>query len=79
MTTKISLKPAYTREYGPDKTARLSRFFQRTLSIPGVSWKDVAVELEEMRRNGDHNFECILGLYKYLSDQIIKTFIDELR
>lgn len=79
MTTKISLKPAYTREYGPGETALLSSFFQRTLSIPEVSWKDVAVELEEMRRNGDHDFECILGLYKYLSDRRIKTSIDELR
>jgi hypothetical protein len=79
MTTKISLKPAYTQEYGPDQTATFSRFFQTTLSIRGVSWEDVAVELGEMRRDGDHDFECILGLYRYLGDLRIIAFIDELR
>lgn len=79
MTTKISLEPAYTQEYGPDQTALLSRFFQRTLSIQEVSWKDVAVELGKMRRDGDYNFECIQGLYRYLSDLRIIAFIDELR
>lgn len=79
MTTKIPLEPAYTQEYGPDQTALLSRFFQTTLSIRGVSWEDVAVELGKMRRDGDHDFECILGLYRYLSDLRIIAFIDELR
>ncbi|KAJ4286909.1 hypothetical protein N0V88_007854 [Collariella sp. IMI 366227] len=79
MTTKISLEPAYTQEYGLDQTALLSPFFQKTLSIQGVSWKDVAFELAEMKRDGDYDFEGILGLYRYMSDLRIIAFIDELR
>ncbi len=78
MTTKVSLKPAYTQEFGPDQTAQLSHFFHTTLSIPGVSWRDLAVELGEMRDNEDDDLECILGLYRYLSGLKIIT-IDELR
>jgi hypothetical protein len=79
MTTKISLEPVYTQKYGPDQIALLSRFFRITLSIGRVSWQDVAVELGEVRDNGDHDFERILGLYRYLSDLGIITFIGELR
>ena len=78
MAMKYSLKPAYTQEFGPDQTARLSDFFQTTLYIPDVSWKDLAVELEEMSDEGDDNFECILGFYRYLSG-LKNITINELR
>jgi hypothetical protein len=79
MTTKISLEPVYTQKYGPDQIALLSHFFRITLATGSVSWQDVAVELGEVRDHGDHDFERILGLYRYLSDRGVIAFIGELR
>lgn len=79
METKASLKHLYMSLLDEERLGLLSRFFERTLSIPATSWKDIVAELEYLRDIRCEDFDRITRLYEYLNSIRGMTPADNLR
>lgn len=79
METKASLKHLYMSALDEEKVGLVSHFFERTLSIPAASWKDVITELEHLRDIRCEDFDRITRLYEHLSSIRGMTPNDDLR